>query len=112
MYRCQLNVAMFAVTSALGMSWQHLNDPNLLVRSVYGFQMSDVSEATPTLWPRQKLKRDKIVSLYRYLDVRGDPGLADLERFMIKKNPKAGNIELLFLDANKHWLSLHNKRTG
>ena len=72
--------------------------------------MPDVSEATPTLWLR--LKRDKIVSLYRYLDVRGDPGLADLERFMIKKNPKAGNIELLFLDANKHWLSLHNKRTG
>ena len=49
MYRCQLNVAMFAVTNALGISWQHLNDPNILVRSVYGFQMPDVSEATPIL---------------------------------------------------------------
>ena len=26
---------MFAVTSPLGISWQHLNPPNLLVRSVY-----------------------------------------------------------------------------
>ena len=37
MYRCQLNFAMFCVTSALGISWQHLNHPNLLVRSVYRF---------------------------------------------------------------------------
>ena len=29
MYRCQLNFAMFCVTSALGISWQHLNHPNL-----------------------------------------------------------------------------------
>ena len=35
MYRCQLNFAMFCVTSALGISWQHLNHPNLLVCSVY-----------------------------------------------------------------------------
>ena len=30
---------MFAVTSALGSSWQKLNHPNLLVRSVYGFHV-------------------------------------------------------------------------
>ena len=35
MYRCQLNFAMFCVLSALGISWQHLNHPNLLKRSVY-----------------------------------------------------------------------------
>ena len=34
MYRCQLNFAMFCVTSALGISWQHLNYPNLLVRLI------------------------------------------------------------------------------
>ena len=39
MYRCQLNFAMFYVTSALGISWQHLNHPNLLLRSVYRFHM-------------------------------------------------------------------------
>ena len=32
MYRCQLSFAMFCVTSALGIFWQHLNHPNLLVR--------------------------------------------------------------------------------
>ena len=39
MYRCQLNFAMFCVTSALGIFWQHLNHPNLLVRAVYRFHM-------------------------------------------------------------------------
>ena len=39
MYRSQLNFAMFCVTSALGISWQHLNHPNLLVRSVYRFHV-------------------------------------------------------------------------
>ena len=39
MYRCQLNFAMFCVTSALGISWQHLDHPRLLVRSVYRFHV-------------------------------------------------------------------------
>ena len=39
MYRCQLNFAMFCATSALGISWQHLNHPNLLVRAVYRFHV-------------------------------------------------------------------------
>ena len=39
MYRCQLNFAMFCVTSALGISWQHLNHPNLLVHTVYRFHV-------------------------------------------------------------------------
>ena len=33
-YRCQLNFALFCAISALGISWQHLNHPNLLVRAV------------------------------------------------------------------------------
>ena len=39
MYWCQLNFAMSCVTSALCISWQHLNHPNLLVRSVYRFHV-------------------------------------------------------------------------
>ena len=35
MYQCQLNFVIFAATSALGISWQHLNHPDMLVRSVY-----------------------------------------------------------------------------
>ena len=76
------------------------------------FMGPDATKTTSTLRLRQKLKRDKIVSLYRYLDVTADPGLADLDRFMIRKNLWTGNIELLFLDGNKHWQSLTNKRTG
>ena len=37
MYRCQLNFVMLCATSALGISRQHHNHPNLLVRSVYRF---------------------------------------------------------------------------
>ena len=39
MYQCQLNFALFAVTSTLGISWQHLNHPNLLARSVSRFHL-------------------------------------------------------------------------
>ena len=39
MYRCQLNLALFCATSALGIPWQHLNHPNLLVRAVYRFHV-------------------------------------------------------------------------
>ena len=39
MYRCQLNFAIFAATSVLGVSWQHPNHPNLLIRSVYQFHV-------------------------------------------------------------------------
>ena len=41
-----------------------------------------------------------------------DPGLADLDQFIIKKDSETGNIELLFLEDNKHWQSFTNKRTG
>ena len=41
--------------------------------------------------------------MYRYLDESDDPGLADVNRFMIKKNAKTGNTELLFLDGKTHW---------
>ena len=66
------------------------------------FTVPDTTEVTSTLRLRQKLKQDKIVSVYRYLDVIGDPGLADVDQFIIKKNSKTGNIELLFLNGNKH----------
>ena len=39
MYRCHLNIALFCATSALSISWQHLNHPNLLVRAVYRFHL-------------------------------------------------------------------------
>ena len=35
-----------------------------------------------------------------------------MDRFNIKKNSKTGNIELFFLDADRHWQSPTNKGTG
>ena len=40
---------------------------------------TDTTEVTSTLRLRQKLKRNKIVSLYRYLGVTGNPGLVELD---------------------------------
>ena len=37
MYQCQLNFVLFCATSALGISWQHFNNRNLLVSAVYRF---------------------------------------------------------------------------
>ena len=44
---------------------------------------TDTTEGTSTLRLRQSLKRDKIVSLYRYLGVTGNPGLVELDRLSI-----------------------------
>ena len=37
MCRCQLNFAMFPAASAIGISWQHVSYPNLIVWAVYRF---------------------------------------------------------------------------
>ena len=39
MYRCQLNFAMFAATSPLGISLQHVSHSNLLVGAVHRFHV-------------------------------------------------------------------------
>ena len=60
------------------------------------FTEPDTTEATSTLQLRQKVKRDKITALYRHLNLTGDPGLANINRFMIKKISKTGNTDFLF----------------
>ena len=49
------------------------------------------------------------------MNVTGDPSLADIDGFMIKKTKKKkskiGNTDLLFLNG-KHWQSLTNTRTS
>ena len=66
------------------------------------FTVPDTTEVTSTLQLRQKLKRNKITALYRHLNVTAGPGLADLDRSLIKKYSKTGNTDLLFLDGNRH----------
>ena len=72
----------------------------------------DATQATSTLQLRQKVKRDKVTALYRNLNVTSDPDLPDIDRFIIKKNIKTGNTDLLFLNGNNQWQFLTNKRTG
>ena len=89
------------------------NTPNTSRVDETSFTEPDTTEATSTLQLRQKVKRDKITALYRHLNLTGDPGLANINRFMIKKISKTGNTDFLFFFFNgKHWQSLTNKRTG
>ena len=77
------------------------------------FAESDTSEATSTLQLRQKVTQDKITALFRHLNVTGDPGLADIDGFMIlKKNQKRATLTCFFLNGNNQWQSPTNKRTG
>ena len=48
------------------------------------FMALDTTEATSTLRLRQKVKQDKITALYRHLNVEAGPGLAYIDRYMIK----------------------------
>ena len=52
------------------------------------FTEPDATEATLTLQLTKKVKRYKITALYRHLNVTGDPGLADMDQFIIEKNFK------------------------
>ena len=72
------------------------------------FTEPDTTEATSTLQLRQKVKRDKITALFRHMHVTGDPGLADVDQLMIKKNSKTGKTDLLFLRVKPGNLLLIN----
>ena len=48
--------------------YDYYTTPNITRVDKTSFTVSDATEATSTLRLRQKLKRDKRVSLYRYLD--------------------------------------------
>ena len=45
-------------------------------------------ETTSTLPLGQKLERDKVVSLYKHLNVMGNPDSTDLDKFRLTKDPK------------------------
>ena len=72
------------------------NTPNTSRIHETSFIEPDTTEATSTLQLRQKVKQYKFTTLYRHLNVTGDPGPAEINRFMIKKNSKADNTDLFF----------------
>ena len=84
---------MFVDEETLGMvhqdeDYDNYNTPNRSVIDETSFIEPDTTEATSTLRLRQKVKRNKITALYRHLNVTGDLGLVDIDRFMIKKKKK------------------------
>ena len=74
------------------------NTPVMSMVNETPFTDPDTTEATSTLQLRQKIKLDKLTALYRRLNMTGDVGLADIDRFMIQKKSK--NTDLLFLIVN------------
>ena len=88
--------------------YDNYGTPNTSRVDKTSFTEPDTTEATSTLQLRQKVKRNQITALYRHLNVTGGTGLADIDRFMIKKNSKTGKNDLLFVDGNNHWHSLNN----
>ena len=77
-------------------NYDDYNTPNTSRKEETSFTEPDATETTSTLQSQQKVKRNKITPLYRHLNATGDPGLADINRFMIKKISKAVNTDLLF----------------
>ena len=71
----------------------------------------DTTEPTSTLRLRQKVKRDKITALCRYLNVMGDIDLIDLDRFRLTKDPKKGITIFEFYNGKDIWVPL-TKQTG
>ena len=76
--------------------YDEYNTPNTSRVDETSFIESDAMEATSTLRLRQKVKRDKINALYRHVDVMGDPGLADIDQFIIKKVQKQATPTCFF----------------
>ena len=54
------------------------------------FMKPGTTEATSTLRPRQKVKRDKLTALYRHLNVTCNLDLIDLDRSRLTTDPKKG----------------------
>ena len=72
------------------------NTPNTSRVDKTLFTEPHATEATSTLQLRQKVKQDKITTFCRHLNVTGDPGLADLNQFMIKKILKQATLTSFF----------------
>ena len=71
---------------------------------------TDATEATSMLRLRQKVKRDKLIALYRHLDVTGNPDLIDLDKFRLTTDPKKEATIFEFYNSDR-WVPII-KQTG
>ena len=70
--------------------------PNTSRTDETSFTGPDTTETISTLRLKQKVKRDKITALYRYLNVAAVPGFADTDQFMIKKFQRQATLTCFF----------------
>lgn len=62
----------------------------------------DSIEATSTYMLGEKVKLNKLTDLYKYLDAKNDPNLANLDRIWVKKNNlKTSNTDRSIKEATK-----------
>ena len=80
-------------------SYDEYNTPNTRRVDETSFTKPDATEATSTLQLRQKVKRDKITTLCKHLNVTGDPSLAGIDRLMIKKMQRQATLTFFFQTA-------------
>ena len=74
------------------------------------FTERDTTEATSTLRLEQRVKQDKLTTLYRHLNVTGNLDLINLDRFKLTTDPKKGVTIFEFYNPNR-WVPL-TKQTG
>ena len=74
------------------------------------FTERDTTEATSTLRLEQRVKQDKLTTLYRHLNVTGNLDLINLDRFKLTTDPKKGVTIFEFYNANR-WVPL-TKQAG
>ena len=86
------------------------NTPNTSRVGETSFTVPDTTEATSTLRLTQKVKRDKLATLYKHLNVTGNLDLIDLDRFGLTKDPKTGVTVFEFYN-DRCWVLL-TKQTG
>ena len=68
--------------------YDYYNAPNASRMDEISFTLPGTTEATTTLWLRQKVKRDKLAALYRHLNITGNLDLIDLNRLKLTTGPK------------------------
>ena len=89
------------------------NTPNTSRVDKTSFTEPATTKATSTLQLTQKVKQDKLASLYRHLNVTGNIDLIDITRFKLKTNLKKGVTIFEFCNGDR-WVSkqvsfLHQK---
>ena len=70
-------------------NYDDYNTPDTSRLDETSFTEPDTTQPTSNLQLRQKVKLDKFTALYRYLNVTGGPGLADINQLIIKKSQKS-----------------------